>query len=294
MAVDAFIPEVWNANLLFALQKSLVLGDPGVTVNTDYEGDISDAGDTVHIGTMADPAIKTYTKNSTSIVPDLLTITEQQLVVDQAKYFSIGIDDVDKRQALGGGSYLRQAAQRAGYQLKKTIDTFIGGKMVTGAGNILSPTTVVSSATDSTGIYALLLKIKNTFDNTDVPDEQRWVAATPSALNALYLDPRFTDVSKYGQNGVIANGEIGRVLGFTIKSSTNMPTGATAAAGGYEQSKFLVAGQGPTATSYVQQISKTEAYRPEANFSDAIKGLALYGAKVVRPEFLVACDVTVH
>lgn len=291
MAVTAFIPEIWNADLLVALRKSLVLADPGVTVNTDYEGDISEAGDTVHIGALADPTIKTYAANSTVIVPDALTVTDQTLVVDQAKYFSIYIDDVDKRQALGGGSFLTKAAKGAAYQMKKTIDTFVGTKFVAGAGNVLGAKTVVVNTQGS--VYALLLEIKNKMDQADVPHENRWVCADPELLNQLYWDTRFTDVSAYGQNGVVANGEMGRVLGFTLKASTNMPVGATAAAAGNQASKFLIAGQGTSGMSYVQQINKTEAYRPESSFSDAIKGLAVYGAKVVRPEFVVTADVLI-
>lgn len=138
MAVDTFIPEVWNANLITAINKSLILGDPGVFINTNYEGDISDAGDTVHIGTLADPVIKDYVKNVTVINPDTLTTTDQTFVIDQSKYYAIEIDDIDKRQAIKGGSLLTQGATRAAYQLKKTADTFIGARMVAGAGKVFA------------------------------------------------------------------------------------------------------------------------------------------------------------
>lgn len=292
MAVDAFIPEVWNANLLTALEKSLILADPGFAVNTDYEGDIAEAGDTVHIGTLVDPTIKTYVKNSTVIVPDVLTITDQTLVIDQSKYYAIGIDDIDKRQALGGGTYLSKAAVRAAYQLREVVDTFVGTKMVAGAGTTIPATTLPAGNADA--VYALLLKIKTKFDKMNIPSDQRWVAGDPEVLNQIFWDKRFTDVSAYGGAGAsVANGEIGRALGMRIKTSTNMPAGATAAADGNSASSWLLAGAGNTATSYAQQLSKTEAYRPESSFSDAVKGLALYGAKVVRPEFLIKADVLV-
>src|SRR5678816_4860074 len=80
MAVDLFIPEVWNASLLTTLEKNYVFGQAGVT-NRDYEGDIAQYGDTVHIGYLTDPTVATYTKNSTSINPATLTTTDDTLVI---------------------------------------------------------------------------------------------------------------------------------------------------------------------------------------------------------------------
>lgn len=280
MAVDTFIPEVWNANLITAINKSLILGDPGVFINTNYEGDISDAGDTVHIGTLADPVIKDYVKNVTVINPDTLTTTDQTFVIDQSKYYAIEIDDIDKRQAIKGGSLLTQGATRAAYQLKKTADTFIGARMVAGAGKVFAPATIGITADEA---FGLIVQLKAHFDGLDIPTEGRYIAADPALASVLAYDKRFTDSSAYGSNQLITNGEVGRILGFGIKSSTNLPAGAT---GG----SFLIAGTNQAMT-FAQQISKTEAYRPESSFSDAIKGLHLYGGKVIEPAYLAVQDI---
>src|SRR5690349_13358556 len=98
MAITRFRPEIWSAELLVALRKSLVFAQPGV-VNRDYEGEISAAGDTVRITSISDPTIGTYTPNSTSITPEELTDAQRTLVIDQAKYFAFYVDDIDARQA---------------------------------------------------------------------------------------------------------------------------------------------------------------------------------------------------
>jgi N4-gp56 family major capsid protein len=289
MAVDTFIPEVWNANLITAINKTLVLGD---AVNTNYEGDIAEAGDTVHVGTIADPTIRDYVKNVTVINPDTLSTTDQTLVIDQSKYYAIEVDDVDKRQAKAGGALLKQGAARAAYQLKKTTDTFLGARMVAGAGTVLAPSIVDTTAAGAAGesaAYLKILQIKKALDNLDIPTEGRFIAAEPNFINALALDKRFTDASQYGSSRLITNGEVGTILGFAIKLSTNLPAGTVQST---IQGTFILAGTSQGMT-FAQQISKTEAYRPESSFGDAIKGLHLYGGKVIEPAYLVAADTAV-
>lgn len=281
MAVDTFIPEVWSANLITTINKTLVLGDPGVCINTNYEGEIADSGDTVHINTLADPTIKDYVKNVTVISPDTLATTDETLVIDQTKYYAIEVDDVDKRQAKG--ELLTKGAARAAYQLKKTADTFVGARMVAGAGTVLTPMTVTASTADD--VFGFVVEMKSALDNLDIPDEGRFLVAEPDFVNALAYDKRFTDASAYGSNRLITAGEAGSILGFTIKKSTNLPAGATTGT-------FAVAGTSQGMT-FAQQIMKSEAYRPESSFSDAIKGLHLYGGKVIEPEYLVVADLTV-
>src|SRR5690349_18975856 len=94
-----FIPEVWSAQILEHLRATLVYGSGGI-VNRDYEGDIANAGDTVHITQFGDPTVRTYTAES-DITVDSITDDTRALVVDQAKYFAFDVDDVIRRQALG-------------------------------------------------------------------------------------------------------------------------------------------------------------------------------------------------
>src|SRR5689334_112406 len=92
-----FIPTVWAARLLNALDKSLVYGQPGV-VNRDYEGDIREAGNSVKVASIGDVTVDDYTKDTDINDPEILTDAEQTMLIDQQKYFNFFIDSVDRAQ----------------------------------------------------------------------------------------------------------------------------------------------------------------------------------------------------
>lgn len=285
MAVDTFIPEVWSATLLTALEERHVLAQDGL-VNRDYEGEIAQFGDTVHIGSLSDPTISTYTKNSTVISPQTLTTTDDTLTIDQSKYFAFEVDDVDMRQARAGGQLLTKAATRSAVGLRETLDTYLATTIVAGAGTIMTPDTV-STADEA---FLLLRQLRMQLNKDNVPADGRFVVISPEFEALILGDARFTDASKYGTNAPIMNGEIGRALGFRIFVSNNLPEGTAGTLPAV--SNFVIAGHS-MATTLAEQINKVEAYRPPDSFSDAIKGLHLYGALVVRPEALVVIDVDV-
>lgn len=282
MAITKFQPEVWSATLLSILSKSLVYaGAP--CVNRNYEGDIAQYGDTVHIVSVADPTIGTYTKD-TDITTQVLTDSEQLLVVDQAKYFSFEIDDIDMRQARDGGALMSEAARRAAFGLRDVADQYVAGLMKAGtnASNALGAITVSTTPTDA--YDKVLVPLAQKLDEANVPTEGRFVVVTPAFYAKLRLDARFIRQSESG-TAALHNGQVGDATGFSIYVSNNAPAGASTG-------KMILAGSN-IATSYAEQISKVEAFRPPARFADALKGLHLYGAKVVRDTALASADVTV-
>jgi N4-gp56 family major capsid protein len=285
MAVDTFIPEVWNANLLTTLAKRYVFAQSQVS-NRNYEGDIAQYGDTVHIGSLTDPTVASYVKNVTAINPATLVTTDQTLVIDQSKYFAFEVDDVDARQVRDSGNLMASAMNRAGAQLADVADQFLAGLMTTGAGTILTPAAI--NSVDAA--FLLLRNLRLKLDKANVPTEGRFVVVSPEFYALVLGDNRFIDASRYGSSVPIRNGEVGQAIGFAILVSNNLPAGTAATAPAV--SNFIVAGH-PMALTYAEQISKTEAFRPPDSFSDAVKGLHLYGAKVVRPEALVVQDTDV-
>src|SRR5690349_371413 len=149
MAVTKFQPGVWSATLLSILEKSLVYaGAP--CVNRNYEGEISQYGDTVHITSIADPTISTYTKD-TDLTVQVLTDSEQLLLIDQAKAVAFEVDDIDMRQVRSGGALMTEAAQRAAFGLRDVTDQYVAGLMKTGtnASNALGAVTVSTTPTDA-------------------------------------------------------------------------------------------------------------------------------------------------
>jgi N4-gp56 family major capsid protein len=271
---------------MVALRKAQIFGQAGV-INRDYEGDVAESGDTVHIGSLAAPTISTYTKNVTVIDPQTLTTTDQTLVIDQSKYFAFEVDDVDKRQVKAGGQLLNKAASDSAYGLSDIADVFLAGLMTANAGNVIA----AGDAATPDAAYKVVLALKVKLDKAKIPTTGRFLIVAPEFHSLLLQDARFTDASKYADGGsTIRNGEVGRVLGFNVMVTLNSPAGTAGTAG--EVSNFVVAGHS-MATTFAEQINKIEAYRPQGSFADAIKGLHLYGAKVVRPEALAVMDVDV-
>lgn len=283
MAITAFVPEVWAAELLVTLEKSHVYAAPGV-VNRDYEGDIAQYGDTVHIVGLAEPTVGTYTPHTDIVIEDV-DDTEQTLVINQSKYFAFEVDDVEKRQAKSGGRVLSEQARKAAYKLRDVADIYVAGLMAAGvaAGNLIAEQTLATPA----AAYDLLVDLGVRLDESDVPSEGRWVNVTAKFHGLLLKDPRFVSAGDAAAAETRANGFVGTAAGFRINKTNNAPNGPGAGAG-----KLIIAGYAG-AVSFAEQINKTEATRKEKGFADIVKGLHLYGAKVVRPTGLAAADVII-
>lgn len=281
MAITKAQSEVWAAEVLVSLKKELVYAAPTIS-NRDYVGDIATQGDTVHIVNVGDPTVASYTPDS-DITIQALTDAEVTLTIDQAKSFAFQIDDVHMRQARNGASLMAQALAQAAYKLRDTADSYVAGLMKTGvdAGNALGAKSVNSADT----AFKLLIALRGQLDASNVPTDGRFVVLTPELEGYLLQDARFVNAQSYGSTEPIQNGRIGRALGFDLYKSNNAPAGASSG-------KIVVAGH-PAAVTYADQIASVEQGRMERRFADFVKGLHLYGAKVVRPTAIATADVTV-
>lgn len=279
MSVANFIPEIWSAKLLTSLKKSLVYGG---LANRDYEGEISEAGDTVRITNVGRPTIGTYVPNVTTITPETVTTAQRTLLIDQSKYFAFEIDDVDKRQAKDG--VMAESMQEASYALRDTADQYLAG-LYTGvqAANALG-TVAVAAASPTAAYDSVLVPLKVALDDAQVPTEGRWVVIPPWFHGRLLRDDRFIRADASGKPAASINGKVGDAAGFTIHVSSNTPNPAG-------DDNIVMAGH-KMAITYAEQINKVEAYRPESSFADAVKGLHLYGAKLVRPDAIATCQAS--
>lgn len=279
MAIANFIPEVWSAALLKALRDRLTYAQAGV-INRNYEGDIARAGDTVHITSFNDPAVRTYTRN-TNITWDQLSSTQQTLVVDQEKYFAFTVDDVDRRQALPG--FVEEATVGASYNLAAEADSFVAETMsdaVTG-NNDLGAVTLGAVEGDA---YDLLVELRTILTRTNTPDEGRFVVIPPELYGLLLKDDRFIRADASGTTQGLRNGFVGRAAGFDVIESNRVPE---------DDGAFRVLAGHSIATTYAEQILNTEALRLENQFGDGVRGLHVYGGRVIRPANLAAADVSI-
>ena len=122
MSVDRFVPSLWAATLLENLNDAHVAVN---LCNRNYEGDISQSGDTVRITSIGRVTIDNYVKNSTSISPETLDDSQQVLTIDQAKYFAFQVDDVDARQVRDDGALMDVAMRDAAWGLGDAADTSV-------------------------------------------------------------------------------------------------------------------------------------------------------------------------
>ena len=265
MAVTNFIPELWSARLLQSLEKTHVAAN---LVNRDYEGEIRQQGDTVHINMIGAITVRDYTKGSDIVAPEELSTTDQTLVISQAKYFNFQIDDVDAAQV--AGSLMDSALARSAYALKDAADSYI---LKTIADGLLTENTIGSSAAvalTKDNIYENIIKLRLILDRNNVPLEGRTIVIPPEAYALLLQDSRFV-AGDIGSEALRSD-YIGSVAGFEIYESNNCSK---------SDSTYTITAQVRSACTYAEQIVETGAYRSEKRFADAVKGLHVYGAKVV-------------
>lgn len=272
MALENFIPTIWSARLLENLQKALVYGQAGV-VNRDYEGEIRDVGDTVRINAIGTITVSDYSKNTDINAPAALQDSSLLLRIEKAKYFNFAIDDVDRVQQRP--TVMDAAMREAAYALRDAADQYIATQMVTEAGVKLGTDAAPKVLNSAALAYELLVDIGIELDKQNVPRAGRWVIVPPWVYGLFLKDDRFVKAGTAQTDQVLANGEVGRAAGFSILESNNVPVNA---------GKYRVLAGVPQAVAYAEQILKVEAYRPERRFADAVKGLHVYGAKVVRPQ----------
>lgn len=274
MSIRNFVPEVWADRLNARLRAALVYGS---VVNTDYEGEIANAGDTVRINSIGEVNIGDYVANSTTVTPEELVDAQTVLKIDQAKYFAFKVDDVDRAQAKAGA--FDEAMTSGAYGLRSAIDTYIAGLY----GDAASITG--STAIKSTNVSEALLALAQALDEANVPEEGRWCVLPPWMVTKMSL-AKITEIQDGSTEAAAALEErrVARYAGFNILKSNNVYNDGT---------NYKIMAGTRKAISLATQVVQIEAYRPEASFSDAVKGLALFGAKVVYPDALAVLDATV-
>ena len=271
MAVTNFIPELWSARLLNALDKSHVFAN---VVNRDYEGDIKKMGDTVHINTIGAVTIGTYTQNTDfTSGPETLATTDQTLTIDQAKYFNFQVDDIDAAQA--AGDIMDKAMTRAAYGLADASDKYIAG-ILAGAADASNTVSTSAVALTSSNVYENVVKMRTILDKANVPTAGRWLVIPPEMYALILLDDRFVKTGGEMAEGILRTGLVAQAAGFDIYLSNNCVSADVSS-----KVTYTITGGVDSAATYAEQIVSTEAYRPEKRFADAVKGLHVYGAKVV-------------
>lgn len=269
MAIDNFIPQIWSAGVTKAFQLAQVIIP---TVNRDYEGDAS-KGNTVNITGAITPTIVDYADNGRTIDAEDISDGTVQLLINQEKAFAFKVDDVDKTQAAGSFDTWTQAA---GGALAEEAEATVLAAMVAEAGTNLNPSGSGQVAVDTADeALAALRAIRTKLTKNKVPAAGRFVAVNPAFADLVIA--KLSDVAVAGDAGELRNGVIGRIYGMTIIETPMFA----------EATKPVAVGYHTIAVAFVAQIAETEALRDPSAFKDIIRGLNVYGVKVVRPEAVV-------
>lgn len=291
MSVTHFKPTFWSKVLLGSLQKQLVFGSDMV-INRDFEGEIANAGDSVNVTSIADPIVSTYTPNGT-INYESPNDSGQTILIDQAKYFAVKVDDVDAAQAAGNMLTFMQG--RGAYKVADTADQFIAGFYTSAApanavGSSASPKTpgVFTTANPADFYTQVIIPLGVKLDQANVPDDDggRYIVLPPWAIGLLAMTGAFVNYPNTagGTPQVMQNGFTGRIGNFNVLKSNNTVN--------YSGSNWAIQAGHKSAITFADQIVKTEALRLQTTFADAVRALHVYGAKVIRPEALAVAYVT--
>ena len=209
MAITNFIPEVWSAAILEALRAKLVF--PSLC-NRDYEGDIREAGDTVHITGYDDVTVHKYVRGQAITVDDVNDKEAAVLEINQSDYFAFKVNDLDKAQAKADmtGKFTNSAA----YNMMKNVENYISNLMDTA---VETPAKTVAVGTPADA-YLAVVEAGRKLDVQNVPDEGRWLVVSPDFYALLLQDSRFIEGTEAGHNTLL-NGVVGQVRGFTVVKS---------------------------------------------------------------------------
>jgi hypothetical protein len=282
-----FIPEIYSKKVQIALRKAAVAE---AVCNTDYMGEISSFGDTVNIIKEPQIAVADYTRGLAVTSTDL---TDQELVltVDQAKSFSFKIDDLEKR--FSHVNFQAIAADNAAYALRDAMDSNIlaaisaGATANTGMGTTGTPIDIGFGSGEVDPLNQMSLAAKE-LDEANAPEDGRWFVAAPEWYNALSNSAsKLLSVDFNAGQGSIRNGLVasGLLRGFSMYKSNNLPTndlsGATPA--GSATAPIALFGH-MSSTAAASSMNKVETVRDTGTFSDIVRGLMVWGRKVLRPE----------
>jgi len=266
MAINHFIPTLWSETLYTELEKDYV----GVRLcSREFEGEIRGEGDRVKICGVGPVTVFDYTKNKDMPVAEVLSDQERTLIIDQAKGFNFFLDSIDRAQSKKG---LMQAAMKeASNALSDVADRYVYSLYDSAV------TTLTNDDVNSSNIITTLSDARRILMENNVPNSAKISLEVPPAIEqklVLAKVLRSTDNVE-----ALGRGYIGSFMGFDVYVTNNI----VAQADGFYRC-IVRTGR---AISFAEQLSAVKAYEPELRHGDAVKGLHLYGAKIVYPKEMV-------
>ena len=286
-----FIPEIWSGKLIENFYDATVLS---AISNTDYEGEIKNMGDTVNIRTTPEITIQTYVKGQTLSVenPDKAKL---QLVIDKGEYFACVEDDVDQVQTDMNlmDMWSKDASERMKIKIDQRVltdllpDVSASNKGQTAgriSGNIDLGVAGTPEALTTSNVIGKIVDMGTVLDEANCPESDRFMVI-PAKMGGLIKQSDLKDASITGDgSSPLRNGRLGMIDRFTVYVSHNLYKSGT---------EFSVIAGHKMGFTFASQMTNMETIRSETTFGNIIRGLQVYGYKVVKPEALATLVCTV-
>ena len=274
MAYKNFIPEVWAEAINRELERLHVFAS---NCNRQYEGEVKKMGDSVRILGVGRPTITEVKRDSftTLTAPETVEDTSQIMYIDNMAYFNYKVDDIDKRQAVGG--LMEALSKETSEGLADVQDRAIANLA---ADNLAIKDASTAYQLTANNILEKLLIAHQLLMEKDVPMSTK-VTVTLAPWAATLYKQAMAAIDT-DNSALLKNGLIGQFDGMDIKVSNNCYKNVSNEYG------FMV--RTDRAIAFARPMIHTEPYRPELDFSDAVKGFILYGTKIVRPKEMIVMN----
>lgn len=152
--------------------------------------------------------------------------------------------------------------------------------------------------TDLVSPLTIIARMARNLDLQNVDQAGRWLVIDPVFAEMLKDEDSRLFNADYSEKGGLRNGQIGKQIhGFTIYMSNSLPrvgTGPTTVGTTAQNTNYgvIVAGHS-SAVASAENLTKTETFRSQETFADVVRGLHVYGRKILRPEALVTAKYNV-
>jgi len=266
-----FIPSIWSGKLNAKFYATTVFGEIS---NTNYEGEIKNVGDKVTINNIPSISINDYTVGQ-NLVYEVPAPSTVDLTIDKAKYFGVNVSDVLEYQAKP--NLMSMFTDDASQQMAITIDRAI----------LLAEFNNGAAANKGVDLFTAM---SSTLDEQNVPETGRFLVIDPATRRLLMSSPLAQAYVTGDSQSMLRNGKIGMIDRFTIYVSNLLPKAAAnqdftgAAQGGSVLKRRAIIAGHTTAMTFAAQIAKTENLTNPNDFGTLVRGLNVYGHKMIKPE----------
>ena len=299
LAQGNFTPQIFSQKVQKFFRRASVVED---ITNTDYAGEIENFGDTVKIIKEPTITVRDYARGQT-VDTQILADDQITMTVDQGSYFAFKVDDIEERQSHVNFEAL--ATSSGAYSLKKNYDynvlKFIYDNSSNGTGTGTDASPIDGDAAVDT-LANLVSTLKKNLDKNDVPEDIRWLVAPPEFFEQLRkAGGKLSDQSVMNDGGAsqIRNGKVTDrpLFGFNMYSSNAIAVSSGSAAShtfgsaGSNEYAFVYGHMSGVAT--VNHIAKTELIRDPDSFADVVRGLHVFGRKILRSEAVQRGVITI-